>query len=308
MIAVALIVLAQASSGWASARPPECAALETGRSGNAWERAKSPELRRYCDLLASAAAKLAGAAPQTNVVISLADEADKIVPGKAAPHALKGRALALRGDWQGAHGELSDARAKDERVLDDPRTLLAWARVLSRTGKANDAAVAFQSLLPRASMLAPFERAAAEIEAGMLAMARGPASLDEATAILRQAARDAEDAAQIVAVAALALAIDRGGDSEEARALLAERVPSDAPAILAARAARDLVGPGGEPDLVAMHAIVLEGKDAQLARAEWQKYTTGPWVEHARARVAALAGKKGPVKLAPAAPKKKGER
>jgi hypothetical protein len=144
----------------------------------------------------------------------------------------------------------------------------------------------------------------------MLAMARGPSSLDEATAILRQAARDAEDAAQIVAVAALALAIDRGGDSEEARALLVERVPGDAPALLASRAARDLVGPSGEPELVAMQALVLEGKDAQLARAEWQKYGADrPWSDHARARVAALTGKKGPVKPAASPPpKKKGER
>jgi hypothetical protein len=61
-VAPIVLVLAQNASGgaWSTGRPVECdlrggSGGVGGRSGNVWERAKSPELRRYCDLVASAA-------------------------------------------------------------------------------------------------------------------------------------------------------------------------------------------------------------------------------------------------------------
>ncbi|HEY6462548.1 MAG TPA: hypothetical protein VIY73_20405, partial [Polyangiaceae bacterium] len=57
---VAALVFGQATS-WASGRPPECAD-PGGHAANVWERARAPELRRYCDLVASASSKLAGTA------------------------------------------------------------------------------------------------------------------------------------------------------------------------------------------------------------------------------------------------------
>ncbi|MDP9000911.1 MAG: hypothetical protein M3O46_12450, partial [Myxococcota bacterium] len=56
-----LLLLAHERGAWSSNRPPECDD-RGGRTANVWERAKSPELRRYCDLVASASSKLAGMA------------------------------------------------------------------------------------------------------------------------------------------------------------------------------------------------------------------------------------------------------
>lgn len=307
VVAIALVVLAQTSGplaggAWSSARPPECAPLDTGRAANVWERAKAPELRRYCDLLASGASKLAGSTALAREVVAIADEADKLVASKAAALVLKGRALAQLGSYSDAHKALSEARARDDRALDDPHALLAWARVLSRSGRPLEAADAYRALLPRASMLTLAERSGAEIEAGVLAMSRGPASLDEALPILRQAVRDAQDVAQTVAVLALALALDRAGDRDEARALLAERMRGDPRTSLGGARAKDLLGPAGAAEVGALGAMGLEATDPVAARAEWARYLEAngaekrPWLEHARAHVAALAGK---------APKKK---
>src|SRR5687767_3125816 len=102
-----VLAVAQASSAppqpaWSSARPPECAAVDPMRASNVWERAKAPELRKYCDLLAGAASKLAGSAAMASDVLALTDQADKTLPGKAAPLVLRGRAHAQLGRAQDA--------------------------------------------------------------------------------------------------------------------------------------------------------------------------------------------------------------
>src|SRR5690242_1209408 len=100
MLVVSALVLAQAGAavsaagaGWSSARPPECGFTEGGQMTNAWERAKAPELRRYCDLLASGASKLATSSPMVRDVLAIADEAERAMPGHAGPRVLRGRAL-----------------------------------------------------------------------------------------------------------------------------------------------------------------------------------------------------------------------
>lgn len=301
-LASLVVVLAQAGApsaggAWSSARPPECAPLDTGRASNVWERAKAPELRKYCDLLASGASKLAGSTAMARDVVAIAEEADKLLPNKAAPLVLKGRALAQLGQHTDAQKALADARARDDRALDDPHALFAWARVLARTGRTLEAADAYRALLPRASLLTLADRSAASIEAGVLAMARGATGLDEAVPILRQAARDSQDVAQMVAVLALALALDRAGDRDEARALLAERVRGDSRPTLGGARAKDLLGPAGALEIPALGALALETSDPAAAHAEWTRYlevnAKGPWLEHARTHTAALAGKKG---------------
>jgi hypothetical protein len=137
------------------------------------------------------------------------------------------------------------------------------------------------------------ERAAAQVEAGLVAMERGPAGLDEAVAALREAVREAHDGAHAVAVLALALALDRRGDVEEARALLSGRAPVDAREALASARAKELlaVAPGQARALL---AIALEAADPAAAREQWQKAaedgSEGAWATHARAHLAALAG------------------
>ena len=110
------------------------------------------------------------------------------------------------------------ASAADPHALDEPAALFAWGRALGRVGRVADARGGVpESLLPRASALPPAERGRAEIEAALLAEARGPAGLDEAIALFRQARRDAQDSLQTVAGLALALALDRAGEREESR-------------------------------------------------------------------------------------------
>jgi hypothetical protein len=89
------LVLAQATV-WTTGRPPECGD-PGGRGGNVWERAKSPELRRYCDLLASASSKLAGTASMPGEALASARAAYQVLPDHAAPRVLEGRALAALG-------------------------------------------------------------------------------------------------------------------------------------------------------------------------------------------------------------------
>ncbi len=304
MITAAIFVLAQAGGAWASGRPAECASLDGGRGANVWERAKAPELRRYCDLLAAGAAKLAWTPPRTPAgapsplsrvpaetiareVQEIADDADRAMPGRPGPDLLRGRALALVGKWPEARKALGAAKAKDERALDDPQSLLSWGRVLARTGSPREAQEAYRALLPRAGVLASSERGAAGIEAGLLSMARGPEGLDEAIAILRQARRDAQDALQSFAVMALALALDRAGDAEEARAVLAERVHADPrPVLTDARVKEALATTGGAMDGRAAIALAWASIDARAAAAEWKSIAeqgAGPWTAHARA-------------------------
>ena len=295
--AALVFVLGQAgpASAWSSVRPPECSPLDAGRANNVWERAKAPKLRKYCDLLASGAAKLAGAAGMKNEVVALASDADKAMPGHAAPLVLKGRALAALDKFPDALSALREAKARDERALDDPLALFTWARVLAREGKLDEARVAYRELLPRSSMLALSDRSAASLEAGLLAMTSGPAGLDEAIAILRQAVREAQDIARMMSELGLALALDRFGEADEASALLEEQVHGDPRPDLASAGARELLFPAVASEAHALAALALEHADVPAAREAWALYlkdaTSGPWAAHARAHLARLGGK-----------------
>jgi len=290
MLSVVVVLLAQigpTAGAWSSARPPECVAIDGGRGANIWERAKAPELHRYCDLLANGAAKLAGSAGQRQDVVEIAQRADKLVPGHAAPSVLMGRALMRMGRFEEALTALNEAKKREERALDDPYALHALARALLRTGHPVEASQAYRSLLPRTSSLTLADRSAATIEAGLLAMDKGAAGLDEAVPIFRQAARDSQDVAQIVGLLCLALALDRAGDEGEARALLAERARGDMRTVLSGPQAKDLFAPDFLPETHALAALALESTDMNAARESWRRYLaarpTGPWAAHARA-------------------------
>jgi tetratricopeptide (TPR) repeat protein len=285
------------SNAWSSGRPPECA-MEGNGAANVWERAKAPDLRHYCDLVASAASKLAGTAAMAQAALLAAKEADGVLPGRAAPLVLEGRALAALGNTADALAALEGGRARDASALDDPLALHAWGRVLARSGRYADALAAYRALLPRTAALASSDRAASAIEAGLVAMTAGPDAIDDAVAALREAAREAQDDAATVAVAALALALDRRGDPSEARALLADRVHGDPRVALEGARAKELlaVAPAETPALV---ALALEGADLSAAREGWTQYLASPasdggpkgarpWEAHARAHLSSL--------------------
>lgn len=303
VLAPFVVLLAQTASGsaWSTGRPAECDLRggyggAGGKAGNVWERAKAPELRRYCDLVASAASKLAGTTAMAEQALAAADEAEHLLPGHAAPRVLAGRALEALGRLPEAVAALSEGKAREAGALDDPRAMLAWARAQARTGHADVAAEAYRALLPRAAALPATERSSAAIEAGLVAMARGPSGLDEAAAALREGVREAQDEPRVVAVLALALALDRRGDAEESRALLAERAHGDPRLPLATPAAQALLAVA-PAEGQAMAALALESTDAAGARDGWQAYVTaapqGPWAASAKAHLAALGAGRG---------------
>ena len=292
----ALLLQAGAASP-ARGTPAECAALEGPHAGNVWERAKAPALRRYCDRLASGATKLAGSDGMANQVLAIADEAERLLPGRAGPALLRGRAWVKLGRHAEAYAALKDAQARDPRALDEPAALLAWARAAARTQHLDEARAAYRALLPRASVLRPVDRGAAYVEAGFLAMAQGPAGLEEAVSIFRQARYDAQDAVQPVAVVALALALDRAGARDEATAILAERGKRDPLPMLAEARARQVLPPAVlDAELEALAAIAWESSDPVKAKEAWRRYVqaakSGPWLEHARQREASGGGKR----------------
>ncbi len=282
-----------AANGASSGRPVECSFGDTGRP-NVWERVKQPELGRYCDLLASGASKLASATGQPREVIGIADDADKRLPGRAAPTVLKGRAFAKLAQYTEAYTAFHAALTLDPSACDEPNALYAYARSAARTSHDADALTAFRALLPRASGLAAQDRGAAYFEAGLVNMAKGASSLDDAIAIFRQARREAQDAIGTAAWLALALALDRSGVRDEARAILAERT-TDAKTTLADGRVRDVLS-ATPAELDALTAMSLELADPVAARAAWHKYSasasSGPWAEHALAKEVALANAK----------------
>jgi tetratricopeptide (TPR) repeat protein len=282
-----VLVLAQIAATTAGGPPRECAALSAHEGSNPWERAKAPDLGRYCDLLASAAAKLSGPPHVMTDVIGIAEEADRIMPGRSAAQILRGRALARLGKYPAAFEALKEAKTRDDHALSEPMALLIWARVLSFTGHTEEALAAYRELMPRASTLAIGERGLVYVGAGMLAMSLGPKGIDESIAILRQAGKDSQDVAQRVAWLALALALDRAGQKAEAQFVLSDRPRDSVPALLVDPAAIEAMGSQWDVEHDAIFALAMEPLDAARARRGWTSYLEGsggrgPWADHAR--------------------------
>jgi len=291
----ALLLIAQISAVAAS-RPPECGVDGNLKGTNIWERARHPELRHYCDVLATGSSKLVSLATAADA-LRAGQEADQIMPGHAAPLALEGRALVKLGRFTEAYTAFTEAKKRDARSLDDPSALLAFARACQRSNHAGEALAAFRSLLPRADGLAAGERAPAYVEAAFVAMSASPGNVDDAIAMLRQARREATDALQPISTLALALALDRSGARDEARAVLDDRAKAAARNVARDTNVTSLLGPlayEGE----AMAALGLETVDAPAAHDAWQRYVeaagaSGVWVDHAKARVQATPSRPG---------------
>jgi len=286
--AIVVFVLAEAL------RPSECTSLDGGRASVVWQRVKAPELQRYCDLIASGIAKLASEPGMPDEALATAAEAEKALPGRAPAAILSGRALLRQGRASEAYASLREAKRRNERALDEPHALLAWARAAGRTGRTDEAREAYASLLPSLDSLPTFERESAYVEGGMLFLAKGPERLSQAIEALRQARREAHGDPQVVATVALALALDRAGELAEARGVIDERpLPGAAAAIDRARARR-LIGPEtNDPEALALAAYLVESQKSKGAREAWRRYIdalpSGPWAAHAKEHEAALA-------------------
>ncbi|WP_437876483.1 hypothetical protein [Sorangium sp. So ce513] len=162
------LVAAAAAAG----RPPECSARTSraiARGPTVWERARAPELPRYCDLLARGQAQL-GTRPEA--ARESARLADQILPGHAAPQVLLARAALALGSPEDAARAFDRARQIDPRSVEDPHTLHDLARSLARTGKHDDALATYRALVPRIDLLGGADqRALVLLEAAHLSMA-----------------------------------------------------------------------------------------------------------------------------------------
>lgn len=306
---LALAVLLQVSQpAFGTARPAECAKADGTSGTNVWDRARAPELRVYCEKLAAATSLLVGTGPVSTEVLALVDEAARARPERASPHVLRGRALARLGRHAEALAAFEQAKKRDERAIEEPRALATYAHGLARAGRHAEAVRAYRALLPRASQLDVHERGQAYVSAGLLLLAEGTGSADDALAVLRQARREAQESLQVVAAVALGLALDRVGEAEQARSLVAERFGRDPRrhevAFSDARA-REVLGVLPDPaEEHALRAMLFAEADAPRAAALFREYaeksTKKTWEAHARKRADSLsavrkpAPKKGP--------------
>jgi tetratricopeptide (TPR) repeat protein len=277
---------ALSAAAQASMRPPECAARAdaAGSGVNVWEAAKEPNLAGYCDRLAKGYGLLAAAPARARVI---AGEADRLLPGHAAPWVLRGRASVALAEFELAGGELERALELSPRALQDPPSLRAWALSLQRIGQRDRALAVYRLLAPRLSLgFTTEERGAVLVEAAEVALGLGPLALDDAIAFLEEARSLPLRSQRPLVLAELCLAFDRRPlprEAESARAAFAETAFD--PRAFESR---------GEVDAAA--AIVLEPTDVREARGRWEHYLSGDggsgaWAEHARRRRDALAGK-----------------
>jgi hypothetical protein len=289
----------------ASARPVEC--RPSAREGAAfWLRARSPELGQYCDLLGRGYSRL-GSDPKG--ALEAARAAELVRPGRAATSVLGGRARLELGDAAGAWREFEQAETRDSRAFTDPAALRDLGLAALATGRRDRARGAFRKLVTRASLLdSQAERQRVYLEAAMLAMGDGREGLGEAIGLLATARREsAPPGFSRLLVAALALALDRRGQAERARTVVAELEGPEAlerwvrggdGAAAGPRPVRPelrVVLPSGE--LSALRAIAAERTEPERALEEWRasiaQAPAGPWVAHARSKVAALSAKTG---------------
>ncbi|WP_437306493.1 hypothetical protein [Sorangium sp. So ce388] len=247
------LVAAAAAAG----RPPECSARSSraiARGPSIWERARAPELPRYCDLLARGQAQL-GDNPEA--ARESARVADQILPGHAAPQVLLARAALALGSAEDAARAFDRARRIDPRSVEDPHTLHDLARSLARTGKRDEAIAMYRALVPRIDLLGTADhRALVLLEAAHLSMAAAGAGattaaattaagapgagaradLDEAIAYLREARQRAQTQLARDVTLSLALALDRAGDKAQADAALEGEAAGAAPEAARTRA------------------------------------------------------------------------
>jgi hypothetical protein len=285
-------LVAAARSG---GRPEECGGAVRSRAGR-WERARYPGLGPYCDALAKGHALLRTAPDQALIEAATAEYA---LPGRSGPLILAGRAQVALGAYEDARERFARARAISKRSVEAPAVLHDLAVAELYTGHEGDALAAFRELVPRAELLGD-ERAelVVLVEASVLAMSRGEATLPEAIGYASEARRRGPlpglgDAVQ----AALALALDRSGRVAEAAGVAAE---SSGPWSLEADRDRAAKGPRPgvptlpKPELDAMIAILAEKHDRDLALERWGSYLAapegakGPFAAHAAAHRAAL--------------------
>jgi tetratricopeptide (TPR) repeat protein len=278
-----------------SVRPAECGGPAT-IPAERWDRAREPRLGAYCDALARGYAVL-GSAPPDAVV--LAKKADAALPGRTAPLLLEARALSAQGDYVEAWTRFERVRASGLRI-DAPSLLHSMAISALRAHHTDVALESFRALVSRVELIDDgAEQLRILIEASVLAMSAGPEHLAEAVGYLTEARRHTRaPGLSEYLFAALTMALDRQGRSDEASDVVSEatgpwRLESDRERMGKAADLPEL--PAGEID--AMIALLAEHHDRDLAVERWESYLenesvrSGPFAAWAKRRHDALLRK-----------------
>ncbi|MFO0551588.1 MAG: tetratricopeptide repeat protein [Polyangiaceae bacterium] len=281
----------------ASGRPAECAPVQgvkkRNRKPSVWERAKSPQLVEYCDLVAKAHLSIESDPAKA---IELTDKAIAVWPDMPGARVARGRALVEQGKFADALEELERADAKDRRALEEPRAMRARARALVKTGRIPEGAGFYRTLVPRTTLMPDALRARVLLEAAFAVMAdaaaskAGSLSLDEANAFVDEAREVAGSALHGDIMLTEVLVHDRAGEPEKARTSLEE-------AALLVASAPDATSYVADPsDALAVRAVALEIVDPSQASAAWdafiQKTSVGAFKDAATARKANLGAPK----------------
>jgi tetratricopeptide (TPR) repeat protein len=288
------------ASAAVSGRPPECmpparaaAGRDAGDPASIWRLARHPNLRRYCQLVARAHARLA---TDLEGARSAAAQAERLLPGRPAPSVVLARAALAAGKVDDALKSFDKALSIDPRAADHPLALLDLARARRRAGRLDDALSSYRVLVPRASLLPSRElRALVLLEAAHATMAVAEKAkdsaqhLDEALAYLREAARDPHHRVKLDIALSLVLALDRAGRRTQADAVLAEQRGT------AAWTERNDAGyVANVNDIEALAALALERQDPAKAAERWRSYLTkaeGSYRDAASARLERLAAR-----------------
>lgn len=290
----------------ASGRPRECSnATVRGDKGrnkkpSVWRRARLPQLVAYCDFIAKAHAVI-DVDPQA--ALELAEKAEAAWPAHAGALVTQARALLDLGKTKESLEKLEAAKAVDKLSVEEPKAMHAHARALIRSGRIEEGAELYRTMVPRGSLLSAPERARLLLEAAFASMAdAGRASkeapgpnpvsltirLGEAIAFISEARSSEGGSLTADILFAAALIHERAGDGEKSRVALAE----------ANRTATSPQKPEGyvaDPiDALAMKALALESANPSEASVAWTQYLDGakvePFAAAARARAAALKG------------------
>ena len=280
------------ASAAASPRPVLCRA-ETDRRSSLWARARPAEVERFCTTLARALARLERTPAEA---LELAREASATFPSETLGPLLEGRALLRLGRAAEAWKRVAPLVVASAPALDDAASLHDVARAALLSGELDDAQRLYRLLMPRSVVLGSERiRRTATIEAAGLALARGPADLEEALGYLSEARASPAAGDRDLVLGMLALTLDRAGRREQARAVAreasgphdlenllspVERARVAAPEAPLAAAGAAVFGRGRpllpDGELHAVIATLAEGRDAALRRAHLVAFLASP--------------------------------
>jgi hypothetical protein len=290
----------------ASPRPGPCRPAPLLDQNGFWERTRGGATERYCALLAFGYARLRSAPEQALQLARQAEALDATLP---EARVLAGRALLRKGDFAAAYAALSGSVNDPRRPLGDVTALRELGVVAQVSGHLEEAATVYRALVPRIAFTNdPVLIRIVTLEAASVLALAGPQGLTDAVLYLSEARRTPPvPGLDDLSTALLAMCLDRSGNSEQAQVLARgldggfglerfettrdrERLAGSALGGTAAPAQSAIEFTERAPILVdgELHAVigfVALGRDAHLARAHLQAYTSlgaGPYQDWAR--------------------------